>query len=357
MKIDSKIRQIVSLLTCCLMLMAVAINKNQKLFGYELKRGTRPADVIQVKNDGTTVISTKEIGKDIMGFGGDTPLEIYLKDGIITNIKPLENTESQEFFSKVTESDLFSKWIGVTPEEALQAKVDAVSGATLSSKAVITTMKRGLQYATRTNIDNKADYKELFSLKSICAITVILLGTFLPSIVRFKHYRTMQLALNVLVLGFWSGSFISYSVLVNFFSNRINIWGSVITTLLLLIGFLFPLFGKKSHYCTWLCPMGSFQELAGRSIKYKIHITPKQIGYLNYFREGLWGVLMLLMWVGVYFDWMDYELFTAFLFRQAYPWVIIVAILFLFLSLIINRPYCRFVCPTGNLLRLSQNSK
>lgn len=357
MKIDSKIRQIVSLLTCCLMLMAVAINKNQKLFGHELKREARPVDVIQVKNDGTTVISTKEIGKDIMGFGGDTPLEIYLKDGIITNIKPLENTESQEFFNKVTESDLFSKWIGVTPEEALQAKVDAVSGATLSSRAVIATMKRGLQYATQTNIHKTTDYTDLFSLKSLFVIIIILSGTFLPSIIRFKHYRTIQLSLNVIVLGFWSGSFISYSLLVNFFSNGINIWESMIAVLLLSVGFIMPLFGKKSHYCTWLCPMGAFQELAGKSTKYKIHITPKQIKYLNYFREGLWCVLMLLMWSGVFFDWMDYELFTAFLFLQAYPLIIIITVVFLLLSIVINRPYCRFVCPTGNLLRLSQNSK
>lgn len=356
-KIDNKIRQIVSLLTCCLMLVAVAINKNQAIFGYELKSRIHSKEVIQVMDDGSTMISTKEIGKDIVGFGGDTPLEIYLKDGVITNIKPLKNSESQEFFRKVIESGIFSKWIGLTPEEALQTKVDAVSGATLSSKAIISTMKRSLQYATRTSLPEKGDYKDFFSLKSILVIIVVLSGTFLPLIIRFKHYRTIQLILNVLVLGFWSGSFISYSLLVNFFSNGINLWGSLITVLLLLVGFILPLFGKKSHYCTWVCPMGGFQELAGKTVKYKISITPKHLKCLNYFREGLWCALMLLMWSGLFFNWMDYELFTAFLFRQAYPIVIVITILFLLLSIFINRPYCRFVCPTGNLLRLSQNSK
>jgi polyferredoxin len=66
---------------------------------------------------------------------------------------------------------------------------------------------------------------------------------------------------------------------------------------------------------------------------------------------------MLVMWCGVWFDWMNYELFSAFLFNQAAWGVIVAALLFVALSFVVQRPYCRFVCPTGSLFRIAQNSK
>ncbi len=78
---------------------------------------------------------------------------------------------------------------------------------------------------------------------------------------------------------------------------------------------------------------------------------------LNRFNELLWAALMLLMITGVWFDWMDYEPFSAFLFTTASPIVIGVALAFVALSVFIPRPYCRFVCPTGCLFRLAQTNK
>lgn len=69
------------------------------------------------------------------------------------------------------------------------------------------------------------------------------------------------------------------------------------------------------------------------------------------FRNVLWGVLMVLMLTATWTAWMDYELFTAFLYTSASVWVIVLAVLFLVLSVWVPRPYCRFVCPTGSLLR------
>jgi len=52
-------------------------------------------------------------------------------------------------------------------------------------------------------------------------------------------------------------------------------------------------------------------------VKYKLKISPKVLKWLNRFHDGLWAALMLVMWCGVWFDWMNYELFSAFLFNQA----------------------------------------
>lgn len=360
----TKLQQVLSLITCVLMLLAVAINKNQQVLGHELNGKSEKSEkntsvpTEQAKNNGTVVISTQEIAKDVKGYGGTTPLEISLKGGKITDIKPLKNAETPNFFERLAENGMYDKWIGLSVDEALQLKVDAVSGATLSSKAVITNVQRGLQYAKDTQTETPAiDFSAWLSPKFICALLVILAAAILPLFVRSQRYRVVQLVLNVIVLGFWSGSFISYSLMVNYLSNGVNILIAAIPLLMLVLAFIYPLFGKKNHYCMWVCPLGSMQELAGKCVKRKANISPVALKYLNYFKMGLWSVLMLFLWSGVCFKWMDYELFTAFLFRQASVVVIVVAVLFILLSFVVNRPYCRFVCPTGFLFRISQNSK
>ena len=86
-------------------------------------------------------------------------------------------------------------------------------------------------------------------------------------------------------------------------------------------------------------------------------MKPATAKRLDKFRQILWAMLMLCLWTGVWFDWIDYEPFSAFVFQSA-SWVIIaIALAFVALSTVIMRPYCRFVCPTGSLLKYSQSSQ
>ena len=81
-------------------------------------------------------------------------------------------------------------------------------------------------------------------------------------------------------------------------------------------------------------------------------MSPTLIRRLNFFRELLFAVLMVLMATGVFAEWADYELFTAFAFQSASIVVIVLAVVFVVLSVFVPRPYCRFVCPTGSLFKL-----
>jgi uncharacterized protein with FMN-binding domain len=99
---------------------------------------------LRTEKDGTEVVNTSEIGKSFDGFAGTVPVEIYLKDGKITQIVPLDNEETPDFFKKAC--TLLSKWTGKSVKEALGTRVDAVSGATFSSEALILNVKSGLEY-------------------------------------------------------------------------------------------------------------------------------------------------------------------------------------------------------------------
>ena len=97
------------------------------------------------KGPDTLKINTTDLGADIIGFNGPTPVEISITQGVITKIEALPNRETPRFFQMVLDSGLLGKLVGKTVEEAKTTQLDAVSGATFSSKAVIQNIQLGLE--------------------------------------------------------------------------------------------------------------------------------------------------------------------------------------------------------------------
>jgi uncharacterized protein with FMN-binding domain len=353
-----KLNMFIRLLTCALILVAVAVQQSGKIVGHKIvaEETEQVGDVISGDAD-SYAINTESIANDIKGYGGDVPLKITVESGKIKDIEALENSETPSFFEPVKET-LLPQYIGMTPEEVLNANIDGVTGATYSSKAVIATMQRAMTYADSHKPEaNNIDTTEIWSIKFFASLVVVLMGAILPIFIRNPKYRIVQLLLNIIVLGFWCGTFLSYSLFVNYLSNGFNPVMAVTPIILLIVAFIYPFFGRKSHYCMWQCPLGSLQEIAGKCVKYKLKISGKVQKYLNYFHDGLWIVLMLFLMIGIWSDWMGYELFTAFMFQQA-SWIIVaVAVFFVIMSFFVQRPYCRYICPTGNLFQLIQNKK
>ncbi len=376
MKITDKIQQVCSLLVCLLILSSLAIMKQGEWMGYELKAKTEEAvksvdnDTLRTLPDGSVVINTTNLGSDISGYAGKVPLEITLKDGKVTAVKALANAETPDFFDQA--SALLASWNGKTVDEAMEMKVDAVSGATFSSKAIIGNMERGLQYAKRQQTltgegdgagkDSEGGFLASFksfdcSVKNFAGLIVVLMAAILPLFVKNRKYHLCQLVLNVVVLGFWCGAFLSYTSLIGYMAHGINVLAVIIPAIMLVTAFVYPLFGKKTYYCTHVCPFGSLQQVAGKCIKYKVKLDRKTQQRLDLFRQMLWALLMLCIWAGVWSDWADYEPFSAFIFQSA-SWVVVaLAAVFVLLSLVVTRPYCRFVCPMGTFLKLSQTGK
>lgn len=355
-----KFKQILSILTCFLMIIAVSLRRDGKWLGHQLGSEqeivAQNNDTLRTMPDGTIVINTTGLGKDYVGYAGSVPLDIYIRDGRIDSINVLQNHETPGFMRKVKKG-LLHAWDGLTLDEASSLKVDAISGATFTSEAIIGNMRQGLQYIRQTQEDEKWYAKLDLSLKGFAGLIVALMAATLPLIIKDKRYRLFQLVLNVVVLGFWCGSFISYAALLAYASNGMNLLALIVPLILLITAFIYPLFGKKSYYCTHICPFGSLQELAGKCTKYNLKMKPQTIRHLDTFRQVLWAVLMLCLWTGLWFDWIDYEPFSAFIFESASWIVITIAVTFVLLSTVVARPYCRFVCPTGTLFKIAQSSK
>lgn len=362
--------RLLSLVVVMLVLSAAAILRDGRIFGHDLRQThaavasvAQGSDTLSVQPDGTFVVNTRVLAKDVQGYGGPVPLKIHIgKDGKLTAIEAEPNAESPSFFDRAKE--LFSRWQGKTIDEAMAEDVDAVSGATFSSKAIIRNVQRGLAYAKQHGLADggKGAQEESaertvatgWTLGSIVALIAVLLGAVVPLFTNNRRLHLVQLVVNVVVLGLWTGTFVSYTLFLRLFAGGVSL--SAIGTLaapllMLIVALLYPLAGRSGHYCAHVCPFGSAQELAGKLSRRKLRITPRVLRVLTALRNLLWGVLMALLLTGTCSAWIDYELFTAFIYSSASVWVIVLAVLFLVLSVWVPRPYCRFVCPTGALMK------
>ena len=370
------VARLLSLVVVVLILAAAAILRDGRILGHDLRKAhevtAQKNDTLEMTPDGAFVVNTKPLAKDVQGYGGPVPLKIHIKEGRVAAVEAEPNAESPDFFNRAKE--LLNHWQGKSVDEALAEEVDAVSGATFSSRAIIANMQRGLAYAKQhgqwgeDGSVGAADTSAFHIVGSedgsvgaletsappIVALIVVLLGAVVPLFYNNRRLHLVQLAVNVVVLGLWTGTFVSYTLFLRVFSGGVSLSaiGALAAPLLMLIvALIYPLAGRSGHYCANICPFGSAQELAGKLSRRKLRITPRVLKLLSVLRNLLWGVLMALLLTGTCTAWIDYELFTAFLYSSASVWVTVLAALFLVLSVWVPRPYCRFVCPTGALIK------
>ncbi len=358
-----RLRYIINILIVVLMFAAVAIKNSDSLAGTSLEeilqKKTTEANVPveTVGKNGERVINSTALAQNVVGYAGRTPIELRIRNNKIESVTYLENSETPEFFEQVTESGLAKKWVGMSPTEAASTPIDAVSGATYSSKAIIENVQRAAQFVSNAQTPKQSLFAEI-GLNGVAGIVVLLFGIAMSFIkTKNKKLRVVQLVLNVAVLGFWSGSFLSLVSITSWISNGINLTLSIIALLMLAITLIMPLFGKKGTYCHNHCPMGAAQELMNFIPAVKLKIGGRTAKILNNIRYYIFAVLIFMMWLGFGCELINYEVFSAFIFTSASPIVLGMALLFLLLSAFTSRPYCRFVCPTGALITISQITK
>ncbi len=347
-----------------LMMAAVAIVRDGSLAGHQMPPA--PADeapTVAVAPDGTITVNTSEIGRGYTGYAGATPLKVTIADGRIKEIEPLPNPETPDFFARATDKVL-PAYIGLTVDEALTADVDGATGATLSSNALKENIRAACKeaHAAPTSQTAVSSPNDLHPFRGIdgntadwCVLIVTLCGAILPWFVKDRRYRFAQLVANVAVLGFWGGTFLSYARMVGWMANGMALPALLAPAVMLVAAFIYPLFGRPNHYCTWICPLGSLQELAGKCTKRKWRLSKGLVNTLTWVRRLLWCALMTMMWLGAGFAWMDYELFAAFIVESAAWWLMALAAAVIVLSVFIPRPFCRFLCPTGTLFKIAES--
>lgn len=299
-----------------------------------------------------SVLLSSPYSDGIKGYAGPTPLLIALdKEGKIMHVRILANRETPGFLKSVTNAGFFESWNGLTVDEALQKDVDAVSGATYSSRGIQNSLKARLAVVSRQSVAEATDNSALWP--NLCILLVVVMALicfFIPQ--KTKTLRLITLLLSILILGFWRDAMMSLYLFYGWLTNGLSLATEWVLVLIALLAVMLPLFTGKAFYCTYLCPMGALQEMVGKACKKKVKMSNKLVTILLIIRKLYLLLILVLLALGIITNLVFFEPFSVFSVRSLTIYSVVFAVIILFASLFINRAWCRFLCPTGLLFDL-----
>lgn len=102
-------------------------------------------DVMRKEKNGTYIVNTTTLAQDVEGYNGPTPVEVYIKKNKIVKVVPLKSQEGPKYVAKV-KKDMLPKYEQMNVKKGTVQDVDAVTGATFTSKAVQENIRRAVAY-------------------------------------------------------------------------------------------------------------------------------------------------------------------------------------------------------------------
>ncbi len=300
------------------------------------------------------VIVEREATNSAWGHDGPVSVAVFLDDGmIIRGVHLLEEHETRRFVERMQTARFLKRWNGRHLYDP-QQPIDATTGATATSVAVATNVNRTLAALldrTPAPVMVRETPHTMAGQWAVLFVTVMSLACFFaPDTTR--RLRIPLLILSVAVLGIWQGTFLSMAGLYRWLIMGFPPLAYFGVFIILLLSFLLPLFTGRGFYCRYLCPFGAAQELVGVLTRRKLKLSPQTLTVARWVRRGILVTVVILLLILPHVELADLEPFTLFLFRSAALSSLVLAGLSLVGSLFVRRPWCRLLCPTGEILSL-----
>jgi hypothetical protein len=285
------------------------------------------------------------------GYGGRIPLFVFFDTkNIVRGVLPGKHYETSDYLNDILESGFLSQWNGISKDSVLSHQVDMISGATLSSQAIISGVK-----SVVSGSEVIADYS-LFTLKNLLSFALLILLTIAYLIPKWlMKYRTILQVLSLVVFGFWLHHLLSLNQIMAWVAAGFNFKAQYFIVVLFILAIILPVVFGKSFYCSGVCPYGAAQELCGKTTSKKIKLPPVLTKILRYSREAIFFAIMIILWAGFIIDLSLVEPFAAFFITKAGYFTMALAGFFLIVSLFVPKAWCKYFCPTGYLLEWIRN--
>ena len=312
-----------------------------------------------VENEGGTAraqwISSQKIAADVQGFAGATPVCLMLSpEGKILKVVPQEHAETKDYFDEAWQH-ILPQCEGKTLAELDAEKIDGMTGATYTSQSLIKNINAVKTHWSQAEQGAVGQWH--FGWTHAALLLTLLVGGVVAWMKRKAPWmRIIVLALNVGVVGVWTGSYLSLSQLLGWMEHGWVLAMAYPAILVLSVSLLMPLLGKRKYYCNWICPYGSAQELLGKLPVPKVEISKRGAEWMTWIRRVCFGTLFVLLWMGVGRDVLGYDPFSLFQPQAAAPAVLIISGVILLSSLFVHRPWCRCFCPLGELMDMANPS-
>ncbi|MGM0649445.1 MAG: 4Fe-4S binding protein [Bacteroidota bacterium] len=300
------------------------------------------------------VLYSSELENQTKGFASALDFAVLLDEDMrIIKIELLSHgDETPSYINWLKRDGFFKQWNGMTPEEVLNKEPQIITGATMSCNAVSKDMNQLMHCLS--------DYKEVKRktqtgrlLKNLAAFAFLLFAV-LHFFFRKKLAKTRWILLvaSIVILGIWGGYFISMALLYGWLMKGMVLDMQLVLFVIFAVSVGLPLITGRSFYCTYVCPFGALQELAGKLNNNKTALPKRWKTFFRWFRISVFFALLILLLAGISLPLSDMEPFSVFQIQAASLAVIILAGLMLVLSVFTAKPWCRYACPTGVFFEL-----
>ncbi len=294
-----------------------------------------------------------------IGYGGPMRVAVGVDTaGRVRGLAIIDHKETTPFFDKIRAGRYPDVLVGKSYADsfALDRDVDAVSGATVSLTALLTSVRRGV-HRVATNILKlpvKPEEAEPFRFGFPEALLILLFASGLLVCSRSLNGKPRSRAYlrwgtrltGLIFLGFLLAAPLSIVHIHLLLAGYWPDWRSHVYWYVLMAGVLLPLvFVNRDVYCQTFCPFGAAQDVLkviggpGRRLPAKVHAR------LRWLQRGLaWAAVVLAL---LYRDprRLDYEVFGS-LFRLSGTMVqLSLLAVVLIVSLLMVRPWCHYLCP------------
>ncbi|MBN2536497.1 MAG: 4Fe-4S binding protein [Spirochaetales bacterium] len=329
--------------------------------GEERETGSTEIPYYLVKGNGEEryIFSTEYFARDITGYGGPVSLAVMVTgSGELLDYTIIKSTETPAYLDYVS-GILPSRLIGrniFDPESVNQ--VDSVTGATMTSLAIINTLgTSGIEFARKAlgkGVDKKIPGMVHWSQGAglIILFFLLVISLFLrkyPSL----WGRGIFLFVVIILCGVIFN--IQYSTDHLFRLGFLPFARDISISIFLIAGIPIITLLCGNIYCGYLCPFGALQELIGELRPIKLNTSPDKDRFLHYSRYIKYILLFSLAIAGAAIMNPSVFLFdplTGFFRFHGGIIIVLFCLFILVLSFFFPRIWCRSFCPAGAFLSL-----
>ena len=295
---------------------------------------------------------------EIKGYGGNVPVIIIADmDETIVGLGLMKNRETPSWISGLNNVKFFDSWDGKKIEEIKDHKVDVITGATYTTRAVIDMIKKRISiFSGQTEyVSGEKKNTEIRFLEhnvSIVLYLILLLSIVAIFVKKLNKYKYILQFLSIIFFGVITGNSISMYFLESFSIYGISIFTTYISLTMLGLAILIPLVFNRHLHCHYICPFGNVQTLLGKLPIKKIKLSGKIIKTLRRIRLLIFVSIIIIVSTTLKINLSEIEPFTIFLFSSATLTTIIASAAIFVTSLFIKTPWCLYLCPTGQFFDL-----
>ena len=316
---------------------------------------------VNIANPDTVSLSSMSVGHDIRGYAGPINLLLSLdRNAVIRGVEYIESDETLSYISGIDDWLKTLEGISLADRPLSLDDIDALSGATTSSRAAIETLN-----STASKASQLAFERQLFSanpdqsihwLQPKVIVLILVLALFFPVWRSGRDdWRLYYQGLVLVVFGFWFNVLVTEVDLAHITQGRLP---SPYASLLhfILIGFVLVitlLFGQV--YCGYICPFGALQEFISRIGRYfYLRNEPEQHieRRMRYVKYLLLAGMLTGYWLTRDTYWIAFNPMQHFFAFNFTGWIMLITVISLLGALIYYRFWCRYFCPFGAFLSI-----